>query len=548
MSQELPTSDGAMRPLPANRAARVDAPAARPLSEATDIAVEGAIRENGHAVPLVAEAPAGIDKESLAKRARFGVIALAIRMVLLQLAIFGGGIVLRRRLDPADFGAFAIAQFALSFLAFFGDAGLGGALIQKKEEPNQRELSTVWFFQLGVSLLVVLVIGLGAPLLVRFWPDMPHDRGVWLFRALSIDLLLTSFRVVPAILMERHLQFGRLAILEVCLSVAFYGSAVVFAYLGLGAMSLAWAVVVQGSVGLIAAFSLRPWRPSAVYDREALRPILRFGATYQVKNVIGFLTSAIAPVYGGRALGQRGLGFVNWASETSLFPLRLVELIGRVSFPLYSRLQEDRDAFAKALGRAIQICATGTLLYVAIVFGLGPTLVHVVFTDKWMPALPLLYVSTAAMSLGFLTPVVATALDALGKPQVTMRLSIFTAILLVTITPLLTIKWGMLGFAVGNAITMVIGNVVAVWIARKITPGVDLRASVIASVVACVATALFARNVLHPHLSGLLGLVFAIAAAVVFFLGFVALFDRQTVRDVLALIAEARASKKSETA
>jgi PST family polysaccharide transporter len=543
MSQELPTSDAVARAVSGPRAGRGDhAPSvALPTTEAA--LGERPLAREGPDEPQAPSPTGKIDSEGLNKRARLGVLALAVRLVLLQLAVLGGGIVLRRKLEPADFGAFAIAQFALAFLALFGDAGLGGALIQKKEEPTQRQLSSVWFFQIALSLGIVTIMFVAAPLLVKFWPDMQPARGIWLFRALSFGLFLASLRVIPAILMERNLEFGKLAFLEVALSVAFFGTAVAFAYLGLGAMSLAVAVVVQGAVGVVTAFALKPWRPALVFEREALRPILRFGITYQAKNLVGFLTGAITPVYGGRALGQAGLGFLNWAQETSLFPLRLVELIGRVSFPLYSRLQDDRPAFAAALGRAIHICATGTLLYIAVIFGLGPALVHVIFTDKWMPALPIAYVISAAMSLGFLTPVVATALDALGRPQTTMRLSIFTGVLLVVLVPPLTMKYGTFGFALGIATEMVIMNLVVAYLTRSLIPGIRLARSIVASIVACVLAAATARFVLLSRVSNLPGLALGILAIVTIFVGVVALLDPSTIGDVRAVIRQARSKK-----
>ena len=117
-------------------------------------------------------------------------------MVALQFIVLGGDIYLRRRLEPADFGLFAIIQFALAFFAYFGDAGLGGALIQKKDEPTQAELSSVWVLQLLLTLIVLIVVWWSAPLIVSFWPDMKKE-GVWVLRALSIDLLLTGMRSVP---------------------------------------------------------------------------------------------------------------------------------------------------------------------------------------------------------------------------------------------------------------------------------------------------------------------------------------------------------------
>ena len=108
-------------------------------------------------VPLNTEAdpppPSGqptgpLSAVALRQRATFGVIALVVRMIVLQLTILGGDVYLRRLLQPADFGAFAIAQFALSFFTYFGDAGLGGALIQQKDEPTDIALSSIWCLQM----------------------------------------------------------------------------------------------------------------------------------------------------------------------------------------------------------------------------------------------------------------------------------------------------------------------------------------------------------------------------------------------------------------
>jgi len=84
-----------------------------------------------------------------------------------------------------------------------------------------------------------------------------------------------------------------------------------------------------------------------------------------------------------------------------------------VNFPLLSRLQDDREAFARSIERTIQVCATVTLLFVALFMGLGPAVVQAIFGDKWMPALPTLYVFAAAISVGFLVPIISGALDAM---------------------------------------------------------------------------------------------------------------------------------------
>ena len=479
------------------------------------------------------------EHQLIMRRARFGTIALVVRTIVLQFAVLGGGVVLRRHLEPADFGAFAITQFVLSFLAFFGDAGLGGALIQKKSEPTQRELSSVFWLQISLTFLVTLLIIFLAPWVVRFWPDLKARDGIWLFRALAIDLLFTSIRTIPSLLMERHLQFGRLSVLDVILTVAFYGMAVGFSLQGYGVLSLALAVVLQGFLGIAGSFALRPWCPSLYCDLSSINPIIRFGAFYQFKNVVGFLSGAVAPVYGGRVLGQRSVGFINWAQETAFFPLRITEIVSRVSFPLYSRLQGDAVAFNAAFGRAIRVCAVGTMMIVSVFLGLGPSFIHIVYTEKWMPALPLLYIYAVAISIGFLTPVVATALDALGRPQVTLRLSFLTTGLLFVLIPVLTPLFGTIGFAVGYGLTVVIGNFVAIFLAERVVPGVCVIRRLIGPAFSCmVATA--AGRLVEKHVGSAATLIIAIVGQAMLYLTTLFLVDREALREIRSLLADAR--------
>jgi PST family polysaccharide transporter len=475
----------------------------------------------------------------LRRRARLGAIALVVRMILLQFIVLGGDVYLRRRLQPADFGLFAIVQFALAFFAYFGDGGLGGALIQKKEEPTQRELSSVWVLQALLSLGIVIFIWLTAPVIVGFWPDMKKE-GVWVLRALSVDLLLTGMRSVPMLLMERELQFRRLSALDVILNLGFYVTAVVMAERGFGVMSLVGAVLMQGSLGVLGAFALRRWKPSWVLDRKLLSPIVKFGVRYQVKNLIGFSAGAIAPVYGGRALGQAGLGVVNWAQTTAYFPLQLVRVMARVSFPLYSRLQDDKPMFARSFERSVQISALGTLFFMGLGLALGPNLVRTIYTDKWLPGLPLFYVYVSSITVGFLSPLIAPALDAIGKPQIMARFSVAWTAATFLIVLFTTPRWGAMGFVVGSCMPMIFGNALLCYVTLRTFPEVRLWRRVRVSIVGGLVVAFVGRYTFGGWAYGPVRFIAAVLALAALFCMVVLALDRALLADALQIIPKRR--------
>src|SRR5258706_7577596 len=381
---------------------------------------------------------------TLKTRAQRGVVILTVRTAVVQVAVLGGQIALARLLVPRDFGVFAIVQFALSFFVFFGDAGLGGALIQQAEPPSHRELSSVFFVQLFIALAVVLLVGISGGLARFVWPDLP-ESGPWLLRALSLEFLLTTLRTIPCILMERELLFGRLAVVDLLLTLSFYVVAPVLAWMGFGAWALVAAVLAQGVVGLVAAPALRPFRPSPVIDRALLRPILKFGLPFQLNRAVGFVNGAVTPIYAGSRLGSGPLGLINWAQTTAYFPLKLVEIFGRIAFPLYSRLQGEERLLGESFGRTVQLCSAFMAFFVALFLGMGADVIHVVFGDKWMPALPLLHIYACAISFGFFAPLVGSVLEATGRPGLLFRLAIVWTALNWIVVPIATSLRGMEG-------------------------------------------------------------------------------------------------------
>ena len=479
---------------------------------------------------------AGLDRETLHRRTRLGVVLLAVRTVIQQLVVLVGNVYLARLLGPLEFGAFWIVQFALSFFTLFGDAGFGGALIQKRDSATKEELSSVFWAQMLMGLGVVAVVFAAAPWVVEVWPALPKNAS-WMLRALSLSLLLTSMRVIPTILMERELFFGRLSVVDLMLTLSFYGCAVWLAQLGHGSNALVVAVLLQGAVGLVTAFALRPWLPGFHFSLRVLRPILKFGIAFQAKNIIGFVNGAVMPLYAGRALGPYPLGIVTWSQNTAFFPLKLVEILGRVNFPLLSRLQHDERAFARTLERTIQICGVVTLLFVALFLGVGPSLVQIVYGDKWVPALPTFYVFTVAISIGFVAPIVNGALDAVGKPKVMMRLGLFwTALNWVAVATTMQFAHGALAFSLAYCIHIVVGNGAVIYVVKSLIPAARLWPGIRAALLAAAGAACFGRFALLPWITGPFTLIAAVLLGTLAFVAVLAAFDREAALNLVALV------------
>lgn len=470
-----------------------------------------------------------MDPVRIRQRAVAGMVAFAVRTVLVQGLVFGSGLVLARMLEPADFGAYASTLFVLEVLSIVGDAGLGAALVRQREEPGRLQLATVFWAQLALGLFVVGGAWAVSPLIRHVYPSLPNE-GEWLLRVLAASFLFTMLRATPTLLLERELEFGKLAAIEVVTSIAYHSSLIVLALLGYRTWAFIIGAIVYGVVGVTSAYIARPFRPALAFDGGALKPLLKFGLTVQVKSVLAFLNSAVTPVYVGSFLGMGGLGLVTWAQQTAAFPLKLVDIVGKASFPVYSRLRDDPTELAAVVARNLQIGALGTLFFVGLVLGVGPELTAIVFSSKWLVALPALYVLAASLALGFVTPLLATALDAIGKPGIVARLSLGMTALNWVVVLATGGMWSqpnrVFGFAVAYSAHVVLGGAILLYIVSRLLPRVRIAAAFRAGIPGGLAVAALGHWVLAPRIGGWPSLVLAIGVLVMAFASITTLVDR----------------------
>jgi len=468
-------------------------------------------------------------------RAARGVVLLLLRTAGAQVITLAGTIALLRVLTPEDLGTFAVLSFALAFFQFFGDAGLAGALIQGQDPPSERSLRTVFTIHVLLAGAVVAAVWALSPLVPVVWPKLPSGSPL-LLRAMSLSFFVTVVRVVPSIQLERGMRFGAIAVAEVAQVAAFYAVACACALAGLGDWTWPAAVLAQAAVGSLVVFAASPWWPGLALDRTLLGPMLRFGLPFQTKNFIGFANGAVTPLFAGAALGPAAVGLIGWGQQLAYAPLKLVEAIARVSFPLFSRMQFERDALARVVEHSLQLAAFGVFFSAAILLTGGENITRVVFSEKWMQGILALHAFSAVLVVGFVSPVIGAAFDAVGRPGIIARLSASWTILNWIVVPITTWRWGFSGFVLGYCVHIVVGNLAVLGVVRRQIPEVRILVPLRAPALAALGAAAVGWFVLRPVATTPLRLGVVLVLALAVHVGIFALADRQAIaiaRDLL---------------
>ncbi|HIL56637.1 MAG TPA: hypothetical protein EYG39_01850, partial [Rhodothermales bacterium] len=408
--------------------------------------------------------------------------ALMSRQIVVRGINFLGFVVLARVLDPATFGLFAVVRFVVYFLQRFSDFGLSATLLRKKDSVTEAELRTVFTIQQSIVLVSCLILWFGTDLIVGVYPKLTTDH-VWLIRVLTFSLVLASLKTMPTVLIQRALRHDKLAVIDVVEVVAYYGVTVGLALMGLEVWALIWGTLARGVIGTVWVMAIAWWRPRFGFDREAAREVLSFGVPVQLASLAGLASESVVPLLVFSMFGGAAVGFANWARTmlASAVGQPLI-LMGKVQMRVFGRIQDQRKKLTRAVERNISLGALLVFFSATLLVAQVEAFARLIVGEKWLPALPLLYVLAPAFLLRVVGNSYQQALKALGE-GVTMFV---------------------------NAMIMFVGQAAGIWLLASQTTGpfwdnvlgepIGLISYAIATLVAQAAVVWHAAHRLHRYI------------------------------------------------
>lgn len=452
-----------------------------------------------------------IDLATVKTRAVRGVLALSGRTFILQIVSFLGFFFLTVLLKREEFGLFFAISELVAILGYFSDIGLAAALIQKKETPDQKDIRSTFTIQqlLVLSLLLIAFLLTGS---IKNFYNIP-ESGVWLLWSLLIGFFLASLKTIPSVLLERKLRFDLLAIVEIFEALVFYTIAVVLAWKGFGINSYTVAILARGTIGVILVYIFSPWPVGFAFERQSLKHLLKFGVPYQANSFLAVIKDRMMNVVLWKIIGVDGVGILGWAQKWAQIPLRFImDPVMKVTFPAYSRMQEDKVELKKAIEKTIFFVSLLIFPALAGMLILAGKIIHLIPQyGKWEVALIALYFYILNSVWGAITTPLTNVLAATGRIKVVFKLMMMWTALTWIFFPILGIKFGYNGVAFASALVS-ISSIVAIYIVNKIL-GFNVLAPIRYPLTATIimSVGLWLLLILIPNLSlSIPGLVTAI--------------------------------------
>ncbi len=385
-----------------------------------------------------------------------GVLWSAMERFSVQGCQFILGLIIARFVMPEDFGLIAMISIFTFIAQAFVDSGFGNALIQKRNR-TAIDYSTVFYFNIAISLLLYLILFVTAPFIGDFYHQPLLSEVI---RWTGLNVILSAFSIVQCSKLTIELKFKLLAKASLSAVVISGIVGVAMAYKGYGVWALVTQTLLNNLIFSVYLWCMAKWQPILIFSTYSFRQMFSFGSKLLVAQLLHTIYLNLYGLVIGRWYNAVDTGYYNRADTIAQRPIiSITQIFTRVWYPIQCEHQDDDSWLGREFLRFLR-----TLCYVIFPLSiclavLAKPLLLIILTEKWADCALLLSI----LCIGYMWIPIANLnggiLQVKGRSDLLLKIEVIKkiiaiAILLVTIP--LGLKWLCWGIVAYNVIDVCI--------------------------------------------------------------------------------------------
>lgn len=400
---------------------------------------------------------------SLKSEASKGVLWVAVERFgqqLLQAVIF---IILARLLTPEDFGLVAMLMIFFAIAQSFIDSGMGQALIRQKEITDQ-DRSTVFWFNLLLSLVFYGLLYLSAPWIAEFYnrPELTD-----LTRVMGLAVIFFGIAIVQRSEMTQQLEFKKQAYAQIPAALIAGIASVTMAYTGYGVWALAIQYLLTALITSLALWILQPANIRIVFDKESFMKLFGFGYKLLLSGLINTTYQHVYKLVIGKFFAASILGFYTKSKKLQeLAGQNLNGIIQKVTYPLLSKIGRDPVRLKRGYRQVIQSSSFVIFPGMILLILFAEPIMQFILGQQWLPAAPFLQIVCLSGLLYHLHAINLNVLKVLGRTDLFLKLEIIKKVN-ITIAIMIGIQYGIYGLLIGQVISSYLALFINTWYTAK---------------------------------------------------------------------------------
>jgi polysaccharide biosynthesis protein len=390
--------------------------------------------------------------ESLKQATTKGLFWSSVERFSNQGVQFVFSIILARLLSPSDYGIIAMVTIFFAVAQSFVDSGFSNALVRKTDRVEE-DLSTCFYFNIGVGIIAYIVLFLIAPLVANFY-NQPILSPI--IRITGLEVMLNSLCVVQQALFTIKIDFKSQAKITLSATVISGIVGILLAYQGYGIWALVWQGVASSIVRMGLLWLMSKWRPRTGFSKSSFNYLFGYGSKLLASGLLDTIYNNIYPIVIGKFYNPAQLGNYSRALGWAQLPsANITSILQRVTFPVLSAIQDDTLRLQNSYRRLLKLSAFIVFPLMMGLAAIASPLIRVILTAKWDGCVLYLQILCFALMLYPIHAINLNLLQVKGRSDIFLRLEIIKKIIGVIIL-IITIPLGITAMCLGMVFSSII--------------------------------------------------------------------------------------------
>ena len=393
---------------------------------------------------------------SLRKQATTGMVWTFAQQFGNQLVGFFVSLLLARLLLPEEFGLIGMIAIFVAIGNTLLNGGLTSSLI-RSQDLDEDYFSTVFFFNLGASVVIYIFIFFLAPAIANFYNQEILTN---LLRVYSLTFIIQALSAVQLARLTKKMDFKTQTVISIPATLIGGLLGIWLAFRGYGVWSLVLSYMTTSFLTTIQLWYYSKWVPVLVFNLSKFRNHINFGYKLTLSGLLDTIFSNLYIIIIGKYFSAAQVGYYTRAETMKQLPvINISNALNKVTYPLFSGIQDDKIRLKRVYKQIMQMVIFVIAPILILLAVLAEPTFRFLFTEKWLPAVPYFQILCVT---GILYPIHAYNLNILavkGRSDLVLKLEVLKKIIIV-LTILVAIKYGIIGLLYGQVITSIIAFII----------------------------------------------------------------------------------------
>lgn len=290
-----------------------------------------------------------------------------------------------------------------------------------------------------------------------------------IIQIVAVLIFLSSFGNICTLYFQKELDFHKQFLLTSISSFLSIGITIGLAVFYRNVWPLVGGYAAALFISLVLGYYLYPYKPRFEMELKKVRSLWSFGKWITFSGILSYFLTQGDDLFVGKMLGVGALGFYLMAYKISNLPTtEITDILMKVSFPAYSKIQDDLPRLRTAYLKMVSLVTLPTFLFSCLICLFAKDFVDLFMGQKWTPVIPCIQVLALWGCVRPLGTTSGVVFMSCGRPAYITGLQIFKLLFLALFIYPLTIHYGITGTALAVLGSSVIVQVPTIWYLAKV--------------------------------------------------------------------------------